>query len=166
MNQSMKTIRTDPTTPYPRRSYVRNSNIAYKLAQAQLRKEQSMQMLAMERFCREYSPNLPDEDVAKMIYERKQFFPEYDPKEPEVWDFRPHGMSYALISMCIKDDPNQSYAALANRLAQAKSMSYTGAAYMVATLRNKHRLSYYDAYYRLHPWAPGTPIILEPDLDD
>ena len=156
---------TGSTGRYPHRRYASGRSKAFLMAQAQARREQAMHLLAMERFCREYSPDLPDEDVAKMSYERTRFFPGYDPREPELWSFAPNGTSWALISVCIKEDPNQSYAALANRLAQTKSMSYTGAAYMVATLRNEGRLAYYDDLHDLQPWKPGAQIVLEPELD-
>ena len=118
-------------------------------------------MLPMEQYCSTYGKGLKDADVAKMLAERQQDDPNFKPLG-DHWDLSDGGTSMVLASMCIKEDPKQSYADLALRLAKLKCLTFASAAYAVTILRNGGLLGYYDDFHGFHPWKPGIPVILNP----
>ena len=63
--------------------------------------------------------------------------------------------TFALISMCIKDNPRQSLSALAERVSELKQRPYGECLAVLRELRKKGELGYYNEEYMLIPWEPG-----------
>lgn len=115
---------------------------------------EQMAMNGVELYCSNYDPNLSEKSIREMVELRKRENPEYSPIQEGSWNMKPGSISYALISLCIKDDPQQTAGELAVRLATEKKISFTSAAYVVWFLREKNRLYFYDNNYSIHLWTP------------
>ena len=63
--------------------------------------------------------------------------------------------TFAFISMCIKDDPEQSIEELAEKVAEFKQRPYGECLAVLRELRKKGELGYYSDEYRLIPWETG-----------
>lgn len=74
-------------------------------------------------------------------------------KQYPTWDFRPMSATFAVISLCIKDDLNQSLEELANRLSEVKCEPVEVCYSMLKELQNQGKLYYYDGYYRKVRWG-------------
>lgn len=109
---------------------------------------------AVELYYSKYDPNVGQKEVQEMIDFRKKDDPEFDPVSKDWWSLGPSGCSYALISMCIKENLHQAANELALRLSNEKHVPYTSAAYVVAWLRDHKRLYYFDSEKNLHFWEP------------
>lgn len=122
------------------------------------KKETATELNAVELYYHNYDPNLTDKSVKEMMDFRKNEDPAFDPLSKDWWSLGPMGCSYALISLCIKDDLHQTAEELAYRLAQEKKIPFTAAAYVVSKLRNEGRLFFYDNDYCIHIWEPKVVV--------
>ena len=62
-------------------------------------------------------------------------------------------ITYAVISMCIKEDYDQSLDELATRLSKCKGRSKSECLRILTDLKNSGKLGYYDDYtLRFHIW--------------
>lgn len=113
---------------------------------------------AVELYYSKYDPNLGLKEVQDMIDFRKNEDPGFDPLSKEWWSLGPAGCSYTLISMCIKEDLQQTAGELALRLAKEKQIPYTSTAYVVALLRQNGRLYYFDGDKSICFWKPKVVI--------
>lgn len=122
------------------------------------RKVVPTELNAVELYYREYDPNLSDKGIREMVEFRKKEDPAFDPMTKDWWSLSPAGCSFALISLCIKDDLQQTASDLAFRLAQEKKIPFTSAAYVVHYLRKKGKLYFYDNDLYIHIWEPRVVV--------
>lgn len=77
----------------------------------------------------------------------------------QVWDVQrhdpEHNVTIALISMCIKDDMNQTFEQLIERVSQTKERPYGECLAVLSELRNKGELGFYDDMTK--DWTKWTP---------
>lgn len=113
---------------------------------------------SVELYCREYDPNLSDKSIREMVAFRRKENPAFDPVAKHWWSLGPMGCSYAMISLCIKEDFQQTASDLAYRLAENKKIPFTATAYVVSLLRKKGRLYFYDDDQCVHLWEPRVVV--------
>lgn len=113
---------------------------------------------AVELYYSKYDPNLGQKEVQEMVDFRKNEDPGFDPMSKNWWSLGPSGCNYALISMCIKEDLQQTAGELALRLVNEKQIPYASAAYVVAWLRQNGKLYYFDSDKCIHLWKPKVVI--------
>lgn len=80
-------------------------------------------------------------------------------KQP-IWSlnfYEPTGnITYAVISMCIKEDFSQSFDELATRVSRCKERPKSECLKVLRELRECGKLGYYDDYtLRFHTWKGG-----------
>ena len=74
-------------------------------------------------------------------------------KQYPTWDFRPMSATFAVISLCIKDDMSQSLEELAHRLADVKYEPVEVCYKKLKELQAKGELYYYNKYYQKVRWG-------------
>lgn len=74
-------------------------------------------------------------------------------KQYPIWDFEPMSATFAVISLCIKDDLSQSLEALAHRLADVKCEPVEVCYSKLKELKEKGELYYYNKYYQKVRWG-------------
>lgn len=122
------------------------------------KKENNSAMNPVELFYSKYDPNLRTSGIREMLNARKKDDSAFNPISKNWWNLGPGGCSYALISMCIKENLQQTASELALRLSEEKNIPFTAAAYVVWLLREKKRLFYYDAEQCICLWEPKVVI--------
>ena len=127
-----------------------------------LHNKQPVPLNPLEEYVLHHDPNLSDKNIKDMVALRKKENPDFVEIDPMEWNLRPEGASYALISMLIKEDLEQTAAQLAEALMSEKKVSFTSAAFVVNKLRKTKHLFFYtpdfNGDYIIHLWHPKVVI--------
>ncbi len=81
-------------------------------------------------------------------------------EKPPIWSLNFYeptkNITYALISMCIKEDFDQSMDELATRVSKCKGRPKAECLKVLHEIRDSGKLGYYDDYtLRFHTWEGG-----------
>ena len=65
------------------------------------------------------------------------------------------GATSTIISMCIKEDFEQTITQLAERVATTKNVDFDAVLEQLVEMKLRGQLGFYDEFYRLVKWVPG-----------
>lgn len=78
---------------------------------------------------------------------------------PPVWAVNPfsreNSVTCAVISMCIKEDFEQTLSELAERLATLKDRPCGECLSVLRDMKKRGHLGFYDDEFNFNPWRPG-----------